>query len=361
MIKNKYLLFLSFFIGFLFWGSGLVFALEAKLPGLKDNPTLPEYVKYLFTFGISLAAILALISFTVGAVQLIISGDSPETSSNAKDRMKGSVLGLVLALSSFLILQTINPELLNLRITPVFEVPIAMSSSPPGVYYYLRADCTGNNFYVNTFSGKQIDDQFAGKIKGVKIINAPNNNIFYGVLFHEQSDANSTGRCLNPIMLKSRARSGCITVSNPSYTHSANVFIWNKNNLSSPSGEGVSFYSEPYGYNEGAQNRGEGFCLFYNDEIGEIFTKKANKLSFNGGDCGYAEKTLTQYKNIYKTFQNRPGSIDIKGDYLVALFSDNNSGGPYCQTFNQDVPNLNMQTFIAAGHSIGDVYIIPIN
>ena len=103
------------------------------------------------------------------------------------------------------------------------------------------------------------------------------------------------------------------------------------------------------------------YFLFYNDEIGEIFTKKANKLSFNGGDCGYAEKTLTQYKNIYKTFQNRPGSIDIKGDYLVALFSDNNSGGPYCQTFNQDVPNLNMQTFIAAGHSIGDVYIIPIN
>ena len=122
MIKNKYLLFLSFFIGFLFWGSGLVFALEAKLPGLKDNPTLPEYVKYLFTFGISLAAILALISFTVGAVQLIISGDSPETSSNAKDRMKGSVLGLVLALSSFLILQTINPELLKLHVTPVSEV-----------------------------------------------------------------------------------------------------------------------------------------------------------------------------------------------------------------------------------------------
>ena len=69
-MKNKYLLLLALALVF-FSVAGFASALEVPLPGLSDNPTLPQYVVYFFNIGISLAGILALISFTVGAIGLI--------------------------------------------------------------------------------------------------------------------------------------------------------------------------------------------------------------------------------------------------------------------------------------------------
>ena len=93
---NKQLLLLIFFLCFIFIGANSVLALEVQLPGLGDKPDLPAYIAYIFKFGISIAGLIALVSFTIGAVGLIASADNAEAASNAKDRMKGSVLGLIL-------------------------------------------------------------------------------------------------------------------------------------------------------------------------------------------------------------------------------------------------------------------------
>jgi hypothetical protein len=130
MIKNKkskYLLFLLF-IGILFFSvSHLVLALEVPLPGLGNNPTIADYLSYVFKFLIGAAAGLSLISFTVGAAGLIMSGDSAESASNAKDRMKNAIIGLILTMASFLIIQTINPSLKTIDLTPLPKLP--------GVYF----------------------------------------------------------------------------------------------------------------------------------------------------------------------------------------------------------------------------------
>jgi hypothetical protein len=59
----------------------------------------------------------------VGAIQLILSGVSgdSEANSNAKDRMKGAIYGLVLTLVSFLVLKTINKDLVGPQLDPVGE------------------------------------------------------------------------------------------------------------------------------------------------------------------------------------------------------------------------------------------------
>jgi hypothetical protein len=113
-------------------------ALEAKYPSIPFAPTIssssefPDYVSYLFTLGIYLAAFLAVVSMAVGGIQLIMSGENPDNAGKGKDRIKGSVLGLALTLAAFIILRTINPVLVTPVTTPLGEVA--------GIYYTNGSD-----------------------------------------------------------------------------------------------------------------------------------------------------------------------------------------------------------------------------
>lgn len=89
------------------------------LPPLDSGSSIADYVSYFFGLGIYMAGVLALISFSIGAVSLIASADSTEVASNAKDRMKGAALGLVLTFAAFIILRTINPTLVTPTIAPI--------------------------------------------------------------------------------------------------------------------------------------------------------------------------------------------------------------------------------------------------
>lgn len=89
------------------------------LPPITNDSDLSDYVGYFFGLAVYVAGILAVISFAVGAIQLIMSASSPETATQGKDRMKGAVLGLVLTLSAFIILRTINPQFVTPILTPL--------------------------------------------------------------------------------------------------------------------------------------------------------------------------------------------------------------------------------------------------
>lgn len=82
-------------------------------PALPPKPSTGAYVSYFVGAIIFLSAAITLISFVIGAVSVIISGDNAERLSSAKDRMKGSILGMVLVLSAFIILKTINPTFIT--------------------------------------------------------------------------------------------------------------------------------------------------------------------------------------------------------------------------------------------------------
>jgi hypothetical protein len=353
--KNRHPLFLSFLVIVLFLGANSVFALEVPLPGLSNNPTLPQYIVYFFQWGISIAGILALISFTIGAVGLIMSGDNPELAGNSKDRMKSAVLGLVLVAASFIIINTINPMLITPTLTPL--TPVVITTPPtPGVYYYLQTGCVGDDSGDNTSSQDIIATPFNGNIKSIKIIDDPTNNINYGIIFHEAEGLKNGGMCGYPISAE-----GCHTVNVKA--SAADIFtIRNTINYSNYNIFGfgitndvVTFYSTPYGWNKGANS---GFKQMGEKDINPYYAEGANKLAFDYTNID----RLNQYKiNLCPTFQSCPGSIKLKGNYLVALYSGSGGYDSYCQTFTADVPNLNVQPFIAAsGQNIGvvDIYAI---
>lgn len=123
MIKQKKLLLFVLLISILFYGN-YVCAFEIlpkdypKIPftqPITENSKLPDFIVYFFALGIYLAGAISVISLAIGGIQFIFSSVSPEARSNAIDRIKSAILGLILVLASFIIVCTINPELENIE------------------------------------------------------------------------------------------------------------------------------------------------------------------------------------------------------------------------------------------------------
>jgi hypothetical protein len=73
-----------------------------------------DYIKTLYLFGMGIAGILAMAMIIVGGFQWMGGGSITSTRA-AKSRVSNAVLGLVLLLAAYLILNTINPALVNLK------------------------------------------------------------------------------------------------------------------------------------------------------------------------------------------------------------------------------------------------------
>jgi len=299
---------------------------------------LPAYVSFIFSWLIGLAGTIAVISFAIGAVGFMISGDNPELASSSKDRMKGAILGAVLTLASYLIIITINPALKNLNLTPLEEVTLPAIPTPPGVYYFSDSGCKEDSGIGSSIVSQ---DQMPSGVKAIKIVNDATSN--YGCILHQAVRLENGGTCSQPITDAGACK--------PVGVNTGAIDIFKLNLTATPSGTGVSFYSEPFGKNRGS------LAGFYNVAFNQMHPPyKQNPLTLMKYIYTGVVGADTAYKNKYVYFKDRPGSIDINGNYLVGIYS----AGNYCQTFTKSVPNLNAQPVTGPGSpTITSVYIIP--
>lgn len=119
---------------------GFVFAqareLEVDYPEVQgEKPEqvttpVPEYVKYIFNFLIAISGVIALGVLVYAGFQYFTSTGNIEKISDAKSRITAALLGLVILFGSYLILYSINPDLI------VFHLPRLrpiLSELPSGV------------------------------------------------------------------------------------------------------------------------------------------------------------------------------------------------------------------------------------
>lgn len=99
------------------YGTG--YYLLEPLPGVQGQrdiyvvSSLSQYLQWLFAFTISFAAIMAVLFIVIGGIQYLIAyGDTGKVSS-AKTLINNALLGLLLIICSWLILNTINPDFTN--------------------------------------------------------------------------------------------------------------------------------------------------------------------------------------------------------------------------------------------------------
>ncbi len=78
--------------------------------------SLQEYIVRLYKFFIGLVAFAAVFMLMIGGAQYILAGGNPNKVSTAKSIISGALGGLFLALTSYVLLATINPRIVSLQI-----------------------------------------------------------------------------------------------------------------------------------------------------------------------------------------------------------------------------------------------------
>jgi len=89
------------------------YTLLAPLPGLETAPeNVGDYFNIIFKIAIGLCAVLAVIMIVIGGIQYM-GNESIFGKTEAKGRIGAAILGLIIALGAYAILNTINPDLLG--------------------------------------------------------------------------------------------------------------------------------------------------------------------------------------------------------------------------------------------------------
>jgi hypothetical protein len=109
------------------------------LPGKICGQNLAGLAAWLYYFILGISALAAFVMLVWGGIQWLTSGAIPSQAGEARDKLKSAVLGLLLILASFLIIQIINPQLTVLKqpglagipgVVPTLS-PVSGGSGPP--------------------------------------------------------------------------------------------------------------------------------------------------------------------------------------------------------------------------------------
>jgi len=92
---------------------------------------LPEYVKYIFNFSIWIVGLVALGFLLVGGFKYLTSAGNPTAQSDSKNQIFSALFGMIILISSYLILKTVNPELTVFTVNPLEK---ASTELGPGVW-----------------------------------------------------------------------------------------------------------------------------------------------------------------------------------------------------------------------------------
>lgn len=136
-MKNFFLL---LFILPFFAFYGIVFAQEGYTllePGvyndqfavINSETSFSDYLNLIFKIGIGIAAGLAVIQIVIGGIQYMAS-ESPFKLGDAKSKIAGAILGLILALGIYIFLYTINPDLVSLNLNIAKTAPSMTTTGP---------------------------------------------------------------------------------------------------------------------------------------------------------------------------------------------------------------------------------------
>jgi len=95
-------------------------ALEQQYPTIRGetlsiSTPLPNLIHYFFNFALMASGVVALTIITIAGFRWMSAAVSPEQKRAAMEQIKAGIFGLLIVLASFLILSTINPQLVQIE------------------------------------------------------------------------------------------------------------------------------------------------------------------------------------------------------------------------------------------------------
>lgn len=118
---NNFLKYFLIVLNLLFFLSGpACFALEQTYPSMRGTTInaetdLPGVINYFFNFAMMGGGIAGMLVITIAGFRWTYSAADINQKKEAMEQIKAGFFGLILLLASFLILSTINPDLVNLQ------------------------------------------------------------------------------------------------------------------------------------------------------------------------------------------------------------------------------------------------------
>lgn len=111
-----------------------IFALEVDYPtiaGQTPGTSISDYVKYIFIFFVSATGFIAVLILAFGSVQYMTASGNVSKMKDAKVKIFSSSLGILLLLSSYIVLNTINPNLIKLEEPTIAQLASTLLPKPP--------------------------------------------------------------------------------------------------------------------------------------------------------------------------------------------------------------------------------------
>lgn len=306
--------------------------LEVPLPEtgggyITETPVLPDYVKYIFDFGIGIAGLIAFIMLVYGGFRYLTSAGNPSAMSDANSQIFAGLMGIIVILGSWLLLNTINPQLLI--INPETEESKLAATTASGVYL-----CAGENCKLFNTSQSFIGGELNDKVTAVKFSNTV--GVEYGAVLHE--DKYYEGKC-----------SVCLS-DNCDFSNAgeiSSVHIFEKANTSS--GKGVTLYQvENY-------NRRCGDACYQTCPPSPCGDNCAGFYTTEPGLCWGPFTTSEQNLNAGKVW-----SVEIDGDgkWLAALFLESGFEGN-CEVLTISDEDTQIDNYIKR-KEIKSLEVVPI-
>jgi len=117
---------------------GIDYALEVPLPGMSVVHGPADYLSNIYKIALGAGVFTAAVVIIYAGIMMAISGDNPSKQKDARDQIFQAILGLIILFGSYLILNTINPDLVRLgkwQNLPSFQI------IPQGEMWPNDADC----------------------------------------------------------------------------------------------------------------------------------------------------------------------------------------------------------------------------
>ncbi|MDP2741525.1 MAG: hypothetical protein Q8O66_02490 [bacterium] len=358
MFKKLFCNFLLFFVFFsvlyLYLPTDSVFAeLEINYPVLNTGASVtaqtsvPEYLKYVFDFSMFIGFFAVFLSFVASGVLYFLAPALPGAIGTARDRVSGAISGLLILITLYLIITTINPALSIFKTTTLSRTPeFPPPPPPPGVLFYTGTNCPTPNPDPITDSLSDLGKELNNKISSVKIVQGRNQGPYFVSILYE-----------NP-----KFRGKCFYVD-------PNIGCGDPNNNIVPfaSSASVERYSPtPYGdvvffRNTDSKSEG-GYFTVRSSDINGIYFGSLDQLRFtgqSGGSCTVPKKeqdcivwsktlcsdcVIIDGKYCKKTqcpslAGDNVGSMEINGRYIVLFVYYDSTKDPakgpwsFCQAF----------------------------
>jgi hypothetical protein len=152
-------------------------------PEITKTPLLSDYVRYIFNFVVGISGLIAFGVIVFGGIRYLTSAGNPTTMADAQNQIFSALIGLLVILGSYLLLTTINPQLII--ISPQLEPAGLVVGEIPGVYLCKTdGEITPENCDGPYFSDSDaLSSDFDNKTSYVKFINPEDTE--YGVVLHE--------------------------------------------------------------------------------------------------------------------------------------------------------------------------------